>query len=144
MRLKRSMIGLFAVAAFIACSAFACSKHQAVVAEHDFKIGIKAAQDIEISEFNAGNVPADFHKQFETTILKVAQVGEQVSKDMAANASNATVVAELGTIINSLQVLVMEGTVGIKNPTTQTNVNTALQAAIALVKNLQTALGGKI
>lgn len=137
------MIGLFAVAAFIACSANSC-KHKAVATEHDLKISIKAAQDIEINEFNAGNISPDFHKQFESVILKVAQVGEQVSKDMSANASNATVVAELGTIINSLQVLVMEGTVGIKNPTTQTNVNTALQAAIALVKNLQTALGGKI
>jgi hypothetical protein len=144
LKLKRSMIGLFSVAAFIACSAFACTKHQAVVAEHDFKIGIQAAQNIELSEFKAGNVSPAFHQQFELTILHVSQVGEQVSKDLAANVSNSTVVAELVTITNSLQTLVSDGAIGIKNPTTQTNVNTALQAAIALVKNLETALGGKV
>lgn len=144
MKLRRSMIGLFAVAAFIACSAFACSKHQAVVAEHDFKVGVQAAQKIEINEFAAGNITPAFHQQFELTILHVGQIGEQVSRDLAAGASNATVVAELATIASSLQVLVSEGAVGVKNPTTQANINTALQAAIALVQNLETSLGGKV
>ena len=138
------MLALAAVAAFIACSAFSCSRHQAVVAEHDFKVGVAAAQTIEINEFKAGNISPAFHQQFEQTILKVAQVGEQVTNDLAAGASNATIVSELSTIATSLQTLVSEGAIGIKNPTTQTNINTALQAAIALVQNLETALGGKI
>lgn len=143
MKLKRGQMGLFAVAAFIACSAFACSKHQAVVAEHGFKVGIQAAQKIELNEFAAGNITLEYHQKFESVILKVAQVGEQVSKDLAAGASNATVTAELATIASSLQTLVSQGTLGVKNPTTQSNINTALQAAIDLVQNLETSLGGK-
>ena len=143
MKLKRSYL-LLLIPVLLLTQAFACSKHQAVIAEHDFKVGVQAAQNIEINEYKAGNIPQAFHVQFEQTILKVSQVGEQVSKDLAAGVSNATIATELTSIAASLQQLISEGAVGIKNPTTQTNVNTALQAAVALVQNLITALGGKI
>jgi hypothetical protein len=144
MKFRRGMLGLLLLAAFISTSAFSCSKHQVVVAEHDFKVGVQAAQTIELNEFKAGNISPAFHQEFESTIFKVAQVGEQVSKDLAANASNTTIVAELSTIAASLQTLVNDGAIGVKNPTTQANLNTVLQAAIALVQNLETSLGGKI
>ena len=143
--MRRSTVGLFAVAAFIACSAFSCNvNHQAVVAEHDFKIAVQAAQAIEENEFKAGNVAPDFHHQYQLTILHVAQIGEQVAKDLAAKAPNATILAEVSTIVSSVQSLVADGAVGIKNPTTQNNVNLALNAVIDLLKNFETTLGGKV
>lgn len=142
--MKKLTLAIFLLPIMFCTMAFSCSKHQVVVAEHDFKTGIQAAQNIELNEFKAGNIPQPFHVEFETQIGKVAQVGEQVTKDLAAGAPNATIVSELSTIAGSLQTLVSDGALGIKNPTTQTNVNTALQAAIDLVQNFETSLGGKI
>ena len=132
----------FVIAVVLWTQAFTCSKHQVVATEHDFLIAVTAAQNVEIAEFQAGNVPPDLHKQIQGGFLKTSQIGEQVAKLLAANASNQTVLAQLTQVVASLQVLLDEGNLGIKNAATLAAYKASVQAAIDIVKNLATALGG--
>lgn len=137
---KRS---LFVAVIFLWCSAFACNGyHNAVLAEHDFELSVKAAQQIEEAEFQAGHLSASEHANFQTIILQVAQGGKGVAGLLQANASKQTVLAEISLVDNTIQQAIQSGAASIKNPTTKQNLVAALQAADAIVKNLETFVGG--
>lgn len=142
MRTRKSTGFIFVLAAALWAQAFTCSKHQVVATEHDFLIAVTAAQNVEIAEFQAGNVPGELHKQIQAGFLKTGQFGEQVAKLLAANASNQTVLAQLMQVAASLQTLLDEGNLGIKNQATLAAYKASVQAAIDIVKNLATVLGG--
>ncbi len=139
----RKLIGFtFVIAVVLWTQAFTCSKHQVVATEHDFLIAVTAAQNVEIAEFQAGNVPPDLHKRIQLGFLKTGQLGEQVAKLLAANASSQTILTQLSQVTVGLKTLLDEGVLGIKNPSTLAAFQAAVQAAIDIVKNLATALGG--
>lgn len=138
--LKRS---LFLAVTFLWCSAFACNGyHNAVLAEHDFDLSVKAAQQIEEAEFQAGHLSASEHANFQTIILQIAQGGKGVANLLQANASKQTVISEISLVDNTIQQAIDSGAASIKNPTTKQNLTAALQAADAIVKNLETFVGG--
>ena len=143
MRFKRSMMGLFAVAAFIACSAFACkgtATHKVTVAQHNFRFAVQAFQDAEIAEFDKGFVPQDLHVKMQTTIQKVALGGKDLDDALAAGASATTIKAKLDAIYALLDSLNTDGVLGIKNPTTKATLEVALDGIKAIIDNALTAM----
>lgn len=143
MRMRKLILVSFIILISIASMAVSCNQyHAAVVIEHDFKIGVEAAQNIEISEHTAGNIDDATHKQFEATFLKIGQGGEATAKLMAANSSKQSVLAEANLISGSLNDLLAEGTLGIKNPTTLNNLKIAIKGVQDTLTNFQTFLGG--
>src|SRR6266404_8258372 len=95
MRTRKLTGFTFVIAVVLWTQAFTCSKHQVVATAHDFLIAVTAAQNVEIAEFQAGNVPLDLHKQIQGGFLNTSQIGEQLAKLFAPNASNHTVLAQL-------------------------------------------------
>jgi hypothetical protein len=57
---------------------------------------------------------------------------------MLQNAAKPQIATALTGIADSLQLLLTEGTLGIKNPTTLTDFQDAVSAAKAIIANLQT------
>lgn len=142
MKLKRSVVGLFAVAAFIGCSAFACNKyHTAVVVEHDFTVAVKSFQDGETALFQAGNITAVEHKNIEGKVAQVAVVGQAVNTLITSNATKQSVGAETKLLLAAISDLNTNGVLQVKNPQSQKNLQIALQAISDIAQNLVTALG---
>lgn len=142
MRLKRSHLGLFAIAAFIACSAFACNKyHTAVVVEHDFTVAVKSFQDGETALFQAGNISAAEHQAIEAKVAQVAVVGQNLNALITANATKQSVGAETKLLLAAINDLNTNGVLQVKNPQSQQNLKVALQAISDIAQNLITALG---
>lgn len=142
-RNRRSFFALLAVASFIACSAFACNNyHTAVMMEHDFELSVKAAQQVEESEFNAGHIEKEYHQQFQTVILSVAQGGKGIASLLQSNATKQTILSEVDMIDQTLQDAVANGTLGIKNQATKNDITAALRAVQAILANFKTFMGG--
>lgn len=141
-RNRRSFLVLVAVASFIGCSAFSCNYHNAVMAEHDFDLSVKAFQQIEESEFNAGNISNEYHQKLQMVILEIAQGGSGVAKLLQSNASKQTVLSEISLIDGTITDAVNNGLLGIKNPTTKANLTAALKATQAILSNFKTFIGG--
>ena len=143
LKVKRSSILALLAVSVLWCGAWSCNQyHQAVVIQHDFQLTVSAAQEIEINEYKAGNIPSDTHKAIQQVFLKIGQAGEQVATQMQANASKQTILATLSGITDSLNTLLNQGTLGIKNPTTLANFQVAIKAVQATIANLQTFLRG--
>lgn len=142
--MKRSTLGLFAVAAFIACSAFSCNKyHTAVVVEHDFTIAVKAFQDGETNLFNTGQISQAEHQAIEAKVAQVAIVGQALNNLITTNATQQSVTAEMQLLTAAVADLNANGVFQVKNPQAQQSLKLALQAVQDIVANLGVALGGK-
>lgn len=142
MRLRRNRLPLVAVLAFILCSGFVCSSsqiHQATVAEHDFKIAVMGFQNVEIAEFQAGHIEAEYHQKIQGYILQVASGGAAIT-DLLAKSDKAGALQELTSIDGIMQKLLSDGVLGVKNPTTKASLQIALQSVQAIITNIQTML----
>lgn len=121
--------------------AFSCSYHNLVLMEHDFKSSVGALQQAEQNEFQAGNVDPATHQQIQSIVLQLAQGGQQVALLLQQNASKQSVLAEVNIINGTLQNLLTNGVLHVKNPTTQANLRVMLVAIQDIVNNFATALG---
>jgi hypothetical protein len=128
--------------ALVVLLAAGCTYHNLVLMEHDFEASVKALQAAETNEFTAGNIDAATHQQIEGIVLQIAQGGQQVATLLQQNASKQSILAEVTIISNSLNTLLQQGVLGIKNPTTKQNLTIIIQSLQAILANFQTALGG--
>jgi len=143
LRIRRSLLGLLAVAAFISTSAFACkgtATHKVTVAQHNFRFAVQAFQDAEIAEHDKGFVPDDLHVRMQSTIQKVALGGKDLDDALAAGASAPTIKAKLDAIYALLDSLNTDGVLSIKNPTTKASLEVALDGIKAIIDNALTAM----
>lgn len=136
----KNSLGAFLIVA-IGLSISGCSYHNLVLMEHDFDSGVKALQAAEANEFQAGNLDSATHEEIESVVLQVAEGGQQVATLLKQNASKQSIVAEASIIGNSLNSLLQQGVVGIKNPTTKQNLTIIIQSLQAILANFQTAVG---
>lgn len=141
-RNRRSLLVMLAVVSFIGCSAFSCNYHNAVMAEHDFDLSVKAFQQIEEAEFQAGNISTEYHQKLQTYILEFAQGGKGVAGLLQSNASKQTILSEISLIDGTLTDALNNGLLGVKNPTTKANLTAALKATQAILANFKTFMGG--
>lgn len=142
MKLRKTQL-LLLVPALLLTQAFSCQS-KVVTTEHDFAVGIAAAQKVEIAVHDGKGIPDDVHIQIQQGFLKVGAAGEAVNASMAAKASNATIVTQLQVLNTSLQSLLNDGTLGIKDPNAKAAFSAAVQGAITLTQNAIIAFGGKI
>ena len=127
---------------FVLTSGFICSPsqiHKATVAEHDFKVAVQGFQSAEIAEFNAGNITPATNAQINLYLEKIAQGGAALTT-LLQNSDSAGALQEIGIIDSTIQGLLANGVLQIKNPTTMSALQTALLAIQAIVTNVQTAL----
>jgi len=121
--------------------AFACNYHTAVVAEHDFTSAIKAFQQAETNEFQAGNIDASTHQAMEQGILSVAEGGQQLAALLQKNASKQSVINEILLVDTALANLNANGVLYVKTPTTQRNLAIAFTAMHDILANFSTLYG---
>lgn len=141
---KRKLLPLVAVA-FLWCNAFACAQyHNLVVAEHDFKAAVQAFQNAESNEFVAGNIDAATHTKMEQGVLLVASGGQQLNMLLQQNASKQSIIAEIQAINASIQALNAQGVLGVKNQTSQKNLQIILQSVSVILQNIATAIGAPV
>ncbi len=140
---KKRKAGLAAIVLLMALStqAFSCNYHNLVTIEHDYKSAVQALQAAEQNEFNAGNVDPATHQQIEGIVLKLAQGGQSVATLLQQNASKQSISQQVSNINAMLQLLLTNGVVGVKNPTTQANLKIIIQGVVDIVNNFATALG---
>ena len=127
---------------FVLTSGFICSSsqiHKATVAEHDFKTAVQGFQNAAIAETNAGNISSATNSTIHTYIEKIAQGGVALTTLIQQNNTSGAL-QEINTIDTLIQGLLANGVLQIKNPTTMSNLQTALLAIQAIVTNVQTAL----
>lgn len=115
--------------------------HAAVVINHDAVTITKAFQQAEISEFNAGRLSLEEHQKLEAGVEKVALAGQTVTMALQAQASQTTVLGDVGVLVQAVSYLGSNGVLGVHNPQSLAVLNTALNALKALIANLQTEVG---
>lgn len=128
-----------AVAAFCA----GCPKgayHDAVVAEHDFKLGVAAFQQAEIQEFQAGRIELVEHQKLEGEVERIGQAAQVLVSSLQSGASNTTIQANFSTVSAALTSLIDNGVLGIKNTQSQQLLKTLLQTVQAILANVGTLL----
>lgn len=135
--MKKSLIPILAVI-FLLSGCPSSAYHKMIVAEHDFDKTVSGFQNAEIAEFNAGNVPADIHNKLEQGTITVAQGGKQLATLLQQNASTQSITTELNLINVTLQNLLNDGVLQVKNAQTKANLQIALQSIQAIVTNVQT------
>lgn len=140
-RTRKASLGLLVCTVALWSMAFSCNQHNLILMEHDFKSSVAALQQAEVNEFQAGNVDAATHQQIQTIVLQLAQGGQQIAVLLQQNATKQTVLSEVNLINQSLQDLLANGVLHVKNPTTQANLRIMLQAIQDIVNNFSTALG---
>jgi hypothetical protein len=136
--MKRRALSVIAFAVLFLAG---CTYHNLVLMEHDFEASVKALQAAETNEFTAGNIDAATHQQIEGIVLQIGQGGQQVATLLQQNASKQSILAQVTLIGNSLNTLLQQGVLGIKNPTTKQNLTVIIQSLQAILANFQTALG---
>ncbi len=115
--------------------------HAAVVINHDAVTITKAFQSAELAEFQAGRISLAEHQALEAGIEKVALGGQAVTMALQAGATQATVLGDVGVLVQAVSDLAANGVAGVKNPQSLAVLNTALNALKALIANLQTEVG---
>jgi hypothetical protein len=114
--------------------------HDAVVAEHDFTVGLAAVQQAELTEFQAGRIDAAEHQALESGIAILATAGQVLNQALTANAANTTLSADFQGVVNALQALLNSGVTGIKNAQSKQVLTVALQTINATLQNVGTLL----
>ncbi len=140
--MKRKSRLLLLIPILLLTQAFSCQS-KIVTTEHDFAVGVSTAQQVEIAVYNGGTIPADVHRQIQQGFLKVGAAGEAVNASLSAKASNQTLVQQLQVLQQSLQSLLNDGTLSIKDPNAKAAFSASVQGAITLVQNAIIAFGGK-
>jgi hypothetical protein len=137
----RALVGLLFV--YVLCSGFICTGsqiHKATLAEHDFKTAVQGFQNVEIAEFNSGNIDPATHLQIETWIAQIASGGATLA-GLIQKSDAAGALAEVNAINGTIQNLLTQGVLHVKNPKTLAELQVALQAVQAVVTSVQTILG---
>lgn len=114
--------------------------HKAVVAEHDFKSAVKAFEDAEVGEFEAGNVSIEDHTAIQKGVVDVANAGQQLTVLLQENASRQTVAQQLSNVDSLLQNLLSSGVAHVKNDKTRGDLELALQAIQDIITNAEVQL----
>ena len=110
--------------------------HDAVVAEHDFTVGLAAVQQAEMTEFQSGRIDAVEHQKLEAGIGQLAQAGQVLNGALTTNAANTTILADFSGVTAALQALLDNGVLGVKNATSKQVLTVALQTINATLKNV--------
>jgi hypothetical protein len=127
----------------VSLSTAGCPKgtyHDAVIAEHDFKLGVQSFQQAELVEFHNGRIDAAEHRKLEEGIEKIALAGQTLTTSLQSGANNTTVQQNFATLSAAITDLTDNGVLGIKNPNSQLLLKTILQAAQAILANVQSLL----
>ncbi len=114
--------------------------HDAVVAEHDFKLGVQSFQQAEIQEFQSGRIDATEHQKIEGGVAQVGTAAQTLVASLQQGAANTTVQQNFATVSAALTALLNEGVLGIKNVTSQALLRTIIQTAQAILANVGTLL----
>jgi hypothetical protein len=114
--------------------------HDAVLIEHDFKETVKAFQQGETDEFNAGRVSAAEHRDLEGYVEKVGLAGQALTDALQKGATQTSISGDLNVLAAAVGDLADKGVLGIKNETSKAALKAAIAGVQALLKNLQTML----
>lgn len=135
---------LFAVLLILLSSSGCAARgpyHSAVVIEHDSVTVVKALQQAEMDEFNAGHISVAEHQNLEALIGKVGLAGQTVTVALQSGAAQTTALGDVSVLAQAVSDLNTNGVLGVKNPQAQAVLATALNAVKALLANLQTEVG---
>jgi hypothetical protein len=114
--------------------------HDAVIAEHDFKLGVAAFQQAEMQEFQAGRIDATEHQKLESGVEQVGKAAQVLVASLQGGATNTTVQQNFNTVGTALTDLLNSGVLGIKNPTSQALFSTIIKTAQAILANVGSLL----
>lgn len=114
--------------------------HDAVVAEHDFKLGVQSFQQAELAEFQAGRISQAEHQTLENGIAQVGTAAQTLVTALQGGVVNTTVQQDFATVSTAITTLLNDGVLGLKNPTSQALLKTILQTAQAILANVGTLL----
>lgn len=115
--------------------------HAAVVIEHDSVTIVKALQQAEMDEFNAGHISVAEHQNLEALIGKVGSAGQTVTLALQQGATQTTALVDVGVLEQAVSDLNTNGVLSVKNPQAQAVLTTALNAVKALLTNLKNEVG---
>ena len=114
--------------------------HDAVVAEHDFKLGVQSFQQAEMVEFQAGRIDAAEHQKLEGGIAQIGTAAQTLVTALQGGAVNTTVQQDFATVSAAVTTLLNDGVLGIKNPTSQALLKTLIQTIQAILANVGSLL----
>jgi len=134
---------LFAVLALSAVMMVGCPSskyHDAVIAEHDFKLAVASFQQAEIQEHTAGRIDDAEHQKIEAAIEKVGNAGQTLVTSLQGGVANTTVQQNFATVGVALNNLLDTGVLGIKNANSQALLKTLIQTIKAILDNVGSLL----
>ncbi len=114
--------------------------HDAVVAEHDFKLGVSSFQQAEMQEFTAGRIDAAEHQKLEAGIEKVGLASQTLVASLQGGVANTTVQQNFATVGVALNSLLDDGVLGVENANSVTLLKTLIQTVQAILANVGTLL----
>lgn len=110
--------------------------HSAVVAEHDFKLGVASFQQAEMLEFQNGRISPEEHQRLEAGVEKVGLSASVLVGSLQSGAANTTVQQNFTTVSGAVGDLLNNGVLGIKNPTSQQLLRALLLTGQAILTNV--------
>jgi hypothetical protein len=118
----------------------ATAYHDAVVAEHDFKLGVASFQQAEIKEFQASRIDAATHQKLEHGVEQVGIAAQVLVSSLQSGASNTTIQQNFATVGMALNSLVTDGVAGIKDPNTVALLTAIIKTAQDILSNVGSLL----
>jgi hypothetical protein len=110
--------------------------HDAVVIEHDAEKVVKAYQQAVEAEFQNGRISQAERADQEGYIEKIGRAGQKMTADLQAASTNATITADLSSLVGAVGDLGTTGLLGIKNPNSQATLRAGVISIQAVLKNL--------
>lgn len=108
--------------------------HRVTVAQHSLLSVVAAFEEAESAEFAKGFVPQDLHISMQRGVEKVALAAKDLDATLAtAGASNASIKVKLDAIYALLDSLNTDGILGIKNASTKSILEIALDQVKVIV-----------
>lgn len=132
------LLALVLALSFAGCAARG-PYHAAVIVEHDASSVVKAFQQAEMAEFQAGRISAAEHQKLEAGIEKVALAGVALNNALQAGVP-ASVTGSLATFTQAVSDLNASGVLGVKNQQSQAVLTTSINTLNAIIANLKGSL----
>ena len=121
-------VALVLVATMVLAACPSSTTQKVATISKDFAASVSAAQQAEITFYNAGKISADEHRAIETGFLQVSKVGPAIDAAVVAG-NKAGILAALDSGISSLQTLIDSGVGNVKNADSKATLESLLLIA---------------
>lgn len=111
-------------------------------AAKDFSAATKALQDAEIQAHELKLIDDETHVDIQRIVIQVAQSGKELDNAVNVAHSEPKAIAALQASIDSLDRLLNEGVIKVKDPKTKTELSLAIISAKGILDSISAVVGG--